>query len=190
MATEIVVPALGESVTTATVARWMKQQGEPVAADEPLVELETDKVTVEVNAPSAGVLTRSACPKAPRSSRRGARRGRRRWRGRRRRLPRPRRSRACRQSAGRHQSAAASAGSGVAAGARPRRRAHAPLPAAAKMIAEKQASRSADLGAGTGKDGRITKGDVLDFLVAPAPAPRRSAGCQAARARMSRASSA
>ena len=57
MATEIVVPALGESVTTATVARWMKQQGETVAADEPLVELETDKVTVEVNAPSAGVLS-------------------------------------------------------------------------------------------------------------------------------------
>ena len=62
MATEIVVPALGESVTTATVARWMKQQGETVAADEPLVELETDKVTVEVNAPAAGVLSSVAVP--------------------------------------------------------------------------------------------------------------------------------
>ena len=62
MATEIVVPALGESVTTATVARWIKQQGETVAADEPLVELETDKVTVEVNAPSAGVLSSIAVP--------------------------------------------------------------------------------------------------------------------------------
>ena len=62
MATEIVVPALGESVTTATVARWIKQQGETVAADEPLVELETDKVTVEVNAPAAGVLTSIAVP--------------------------------------------------------------------------------------------------------------------------------
>ena len=62
MATEIVVPALGESVTTATVARWIKQQGEAVKADEPLVELETDKVTVEVNAPSAGVLSSIAVP--------------------------------------------------------------------------------------------------------------------------------
>ena len=57
MSTEIKVPTLGESVTTATIARWMKQPGEAVAADEPLVELETDKVTVEVTAPSAGVLT-------------------------------------------------------------------------------------------------------------------------------------
>ena len=57
MATEIKVPALGESVTTATIARWIKQPGETVAADEPLVELETDKVTVEVSAPAAGVLT-------------------------------------------------------------------------------------------------------------------------------------
>jgi 2-oxoglutarate dehydrogenase E2 component (dihydrolipoamide succinyltransferase) len=56
MATEIKVPSLGESVTTATVARWLKQPGEAVAADEPLVELETDKVTIEVPAPSAGTL--------------------------------------------------------------------------------------------------------------------------------------
>src|SRR5277367_713260 len=62
MATEIKVPTLGESVTTATVARWIKQQGEMVAADEPLVELETDKVTVEVNAPSAGVLSSISVP--------------------------------------------------------------------------------------------------------------------------------
>ena len=57
MATEIKVPALGESVTTATIARWMKHPGDTVAVDEPLVELETDKVTVEVAAPAAGVLT-------------------------------------------------------------------------------------------------------------------------------------
>ena len=48
MATEIKVPTLGESVTSATVARWMKKAGEAVAADEPVVELETDKVTLEV----------------------------------------------------------------------------------------------------------------------------------------------
>ena len=56
MSTEIRVPALGESVTEATVAKWIRQAGEGVAADEPLVELETDKVTLEVNAPAAGTL--------------------------------------------------------------------------------------------------------------------------------------
>jgi 2-oxoglutarate dehydrogenase E2 component (dihydrolipoamide succinyltransferase) len=57
MATEIKVPTLGESVTEATVARWLKQPGDTVAMDDPLVELETDKVTLEVNAPAAGTLT-------------------------------------------------------------------------------------------------------------------------------------
>ena len=57
MAVDIVVPALGESVTEATVAKWLKSAGEAVAVDEPLVELETDKVSVEVNAKSAGVLS-------------------------------------------------------------------------------------------------------------------------------------
>ncbi|MCF8469464.1 MAG: 2-oxoglutarate dehydrogenase complex dihydrolipoyllysine-residue succinyltransferase [Parvibaculum sp.] len=57
MATEIRVPMLGESVTEATVAQWFKKPGESVAVDEPLVELETDKVTVEVPATSAGVLS-------------------------------------------------------------------------------------------------------------------------------------
>src|SRR5262245_61596360 len=56
MAIEIVVPALGESVTEATVGQWFKKPGDLVKADEPLVELETDKVTVEVPAPATGVL--------------------------------------------------------------------------------------------------------------------------------------
>src|SRR5215218_2601813 len=56
MATEIRVPTLGESVSEATVGRWFKKPGDAIKADEPLVELETDKVTLEVNAPSAGVL--------------------------------------------------------------------------------------------------------------------------------------
>src|SRR6516225_6855821 len=54
---EIRVPTLGESVTEATVGKWFKQAGDTVAADEPLVELETDKVTVEVPAPASGVLS-------------------------------------------------------------------------------------------------------------------------------------
>ena len=56
MAVEITVPTLGESVTEATVAKWFKQVGETVTADEPLLELETDKVTLEVNAPASGIL--------------------------------------------------------------------------------------------------------------------------------------
>jgi 2-oxoglutarate dehydrogenase E2 component (dihydrolipoamide succinyltransferase) len=56
MTIEIKVPVLGESITEATVGRWFKKPGEAVKADEPLVELETDKVTVEVPAPAAGVL--------------------------------------------------------------------------------------------------------------------------------------
>jgi 2-oxoglutarate dehydrogenase E2 component (dihydrolipoamide succinyltransferase) len=54
--TEIRVPTLGESVTEATIGKWFKKPGDPVAVDEPLVELETDKVTIEVPAPAAGVL--------------------------------------------------------------------------------------------------------------------------------------
>ncbi|ODS00546.1 dihydrolipoamide succinyltransferase [Methyloceanibacter methanicus] len=57
MTTEIRVPTLGESVVEATVGQWFKQAGDAVAADEPLVELETDKVTVEVPAPAGGVLS-------------------------------------------------------------------------------------------------------------------------------------
>jgi 2-oxoglutarate dehydrogenase E2 component (dihydrolipoamide succinyltransferase) len=60
MATEIRVPALGESVTEATVGRWFKKAGERIKADEPIVELETDKVTLEVNAPVSGVLAEIA----------------------------------------------------------------------------------------------------------------------------------
>src|ERR1700690_1460545 len=56
MAGEIVFPSLGESVTEATIAKWFKKVGDAVTQDEPLVELETDKVTLEVNAPASGKL--------------------------------------------------------------------------------------------------------------------------------------
>src|SRR5256885_11314936 len=56
MTIEIKVPTLGESVTEATVAKWLKQPGEAIERDEPVVELETDKVTLEVPAPAAGTL--------------------------------------------------------------------------------------------------------------------------------------
>ncbi len=74
MATEIKVPTLGESISEATVTTWLKQVGDAVAADEPLLELETDKVTMEVNAPAAGTLTaragRRQLPRPKRLSRR------------------------------------------------------------------------------------------------------------------------
>ena len=60
MATEIRVPTLGESVSEATVGKWFKKVGDAVKADEVLLELETDKVTVEVPAPAAGTLTEIA----------------------------------------------------------------------------------------------------------------------------------
>src|SRR5512134_2302097 len=57
MATDVKVPALGESITEGTLAQWLKKPGDSVAADEPIASLETDKVTVEVPSPAAGTLT-------------------------------------------------------------------------------------------------------------------------------------
>ena len=57
MSDKIVVPVLGESITEATVAKWLKNKGDSVEADEPVVELETDKVNLEVPSPSDGVLS-------------------------------------------------------------------------------------------------------------------------------------
>ena len=57
MSNQIIVPVLGESITEATVAKWLKHVGEQVDSDEPLVELETDKVNIEVPSPSSGTLS-------------------------------------------------------------------------------------------------------------------------------------
>ena len=57
MSEKIVVPVLGESITEATVAKWLKNEGDTVEADEPIVELETDKVNLEVPSPITGVLS-------------------------------------------------------------------------------------------------------------------------------------
>jgi 2-oxoglutarate dehydrogenase E2 component (dihydrolipoamide succinyltransferase) len=179
MATEIKVPVLGESISTATIARWMKNEGEAVAADEPLVELETDKVTVEVNAPAAGVLA-SIAARAGTEVEVGALLG----------LveegatasapklrPVPAAQTPALAAVASEPRAAAVAG--VHQPPRPpgpvTRPASlpsgpAPLPAAAKLM-EEQKVRVPEIGHGTGKDGRITKGDVLAFLNRPAPAP-------------------
>ncbi len=174
-ATEIKVPTLGESVTTATIARWMKKVGDAVAADEPLVELETDKVTVEVPAPSAGTLTEIVAAEGAEVEV-GAVLG------------------ILGEGAGRVSQPAANPPSGVNPPPTPTgpvsrpatppsdvAAAHAPLPAAAKMMEEKSVPAAA-LGTGTGKDGRVTKGDVIDFLARPAAAPSAPAAAKPPRA--------
>jgi len=57
MSEKILVPVLGESITEATIAKWLKKEGEAVEVDEPIVELETDKVNLEVPSPIAGILS-------------------------------------------------------------------------------------------------------------------------------------
>ncbi len=169
MSTEIKVPTLGESVTSATVARWMKHEGDAVAVDEPLVELETDKVTVEVGAPAAGVLSSIVAPEGSEvpvgallaTLEAGAS------------AP----ARPVQPAAAPAPRAAANPPAGVHPPPRPlgpvTRPASPPtqplvLPAAARLIEQEQLS-PVQIGPGSGKDGRITKGDVLAFLERPAP---------------------
>ncbi|MGU9982054.1 2-oxoglutarate dehydrogenase complex dihydrolipoyllysine-residue succinyltransferase [Phreatobacter sp. HK31-P] len=159
MATEIRVPTLGESVTEATVAKWFKKPGEAVKQDEPLVELETDKVTLEVNAPASGTLSEIVA------------------------------------ESGTTVGVAALLGQiaegAAAAAAAPAKAAEAPKAEAPKAAAAPAKAASADNGpavariaaetgvspagvTGTGKDGRVTKGDMLAAIAtggAAAPAP-------------------
>lgn len=167
MATEIRVPTLGESVSEATIGKWFKKAGDAIAADEPIVELETDKVTVEVPAPTAGTLSEitvqegetvevgallgmiaagsgaaAAAPKKEEAK------------------PAP--------APAKEEKAAAPAKSGDMPAA----------PSAAKLMAEKNVS--ADQVSGSGKRGQVLKGDVLD-AIAKGPAAKAEAP-QAARA--------
>lgn len=167
MSVEIKVPTLGESVMSATVARWLKQPGDAVAADEPVVELETDKVSVEVGAPKAGVLgdhavaeggevevgallatldeSGAAAPKAAAPAKAAPAKA---------------------EPAPKAEAPKAAPAAASSAGAQP-------FPAAAKMMKEAGVD-AGQIGAGSGKDGRITKGDVMAFRDAPPkakPAP-------------------
>ncbi|MCC6469011.1 MAG: 2-oxoglutarate dehydrogenase complex dihydrolipoyllysine-residue succinyltransferase [Alphaproteobacteria bacterium] len=160
--TQIVVPALGESVSEATVAKWLKAVGDAVSADEPLVELETDKVTLEVNAPAAGTLSGIAAETGSNVAV-GALLG------------------TIAEGAVAARPAAAKPSPAAAPAAKPAPAPAPVAPAAAKAdaIASPAARKlmaDANLGAGavgaSGKDGRITKGDVLHALEAkPAPRP-------------------
>jgi 2-oxoglutarate dehydrogenase E2 component (dihydrolipoamide succinyltransferase) len=148
MAGEIVVPSLGESVTEATIAKWFKKVGDSVVADEPLVELETDKVTMEVNAPASGALKE------------------------------------IKAAEGKTVNVGALLGmiDVNAKGAAPAAKTAAPAPAktAAAPVAASSAPQAGPSArklmdetgvrpeSGTGKDGRVTKGDVLSAASAPA----------------------
>ena len=172
MPTEIRVPTLGESVTEATVGRWLKNVGDAVTADEPLVELETDKVSVEVPAPAAGVLSEITA-KAGDTVGLDAVLGK------------------------------IGEGNGAAKpAAKPAAKAEAAKPAAAEKAAVSLSPAprrvAAETGVdpatvkGTGKDGRVTKGDMLEAAAAPkakapvAPKPPREAGPREERVRMTR----
>ena len=152
MATEIRVPTLGESVSEATVGTWFKKVGDVVKADEPIVELETDKVTVEVPAPASGVLTEIVAQNGETVGlgallgqiAEGASAG----------------------AAAPAEAAKPAAPAAAAAPAAPAVSAPAPAagampaaPAAAKMLAEN--NLSADQVEGSGKRGQVLKGDVI-----------------------------
>ena len=191
MATEIKVPALGESVTEATVAKWLKKLGDSVAMDDPLVELETDKVTLEVNAAGPGVLSEIRVPEGSNVSvgsvlgliGDGA--------GKPAAAPAAAKPAAAKPTPAPAPTAApAPAPAGGSAAALERSG-----PAARKLVAE--SGVSPDQIAATGRDGRISKGDVLSALerapAAPAPvakpaAPRppREVGPREERVRMTR----
>jgi 2-oxoglutarate dehydrogenase E2 component (dihydrolipoamide succinyltransferase) len=163
--TEIRVPTLGESVTEATIGRWFKKAGDAVAVDEPLVELETDKVTIEVPAPSAGTLgeivakdgetvavgallgqisdgagiAKPAAAPAPAPAKEA---------------PKP-------------APAAAAAAAPAAAKAPP---SDAPLAPSVRRISAESGIDAATV-PGSGKDGRVTKGDMLAAIEKAASAP-------------------
>jgi 2-oxoglutarate dehydrogenase E2 component (dihydrolipoamide succinyltransferase) len=184
MPADITVPTLGESVTTATIARWIKKAGESVAADEPVVELETDKVTVEVNAPEAGTISEIIADEGAEvevgallgrigAAQAGAANGAA--------APAAKKEEPKKPEIKEEAKAASAPTAGVQSPPPPsgpvQRPGTAPLPSAAKMMEEQKISAE-QIGEGTAKDGRISKGDVLDFLnkapVKPAPAAAKA----------------
>src|SRR6201995_2343646 len=160
--TEIRVPTLGESVTEATIGRWFKKAGDAVAVDEPLVELETDKVTIEVPAPSAGVLGEIAA-KDGETVAVGALLGQ--------------INDGAAGAAARPAAAVAKAAAPAPVAAAPAAAAAPKAPAAAGPLPPSVRRTSAESGIdaatvpGSGKDGRVTKGDMLAAIEKAASAP-------------------
>ncbi len=156
---EVKVPQLSESVAEATMLQWKKKVGDAIAVDEILIEIETDKVVLEVPAPSAGVLVElvvadgatvaaeQVIARIDTEGKAGA-------------AAAPAVSSAPAAAAPVAAAATAPASGGAMAGV--------PMPAAAKLMADN--NLAAGSVPGTGKDGRVTKGDVLSAAAAPAPA--------------------
>jgi 2-oxoglutarate dehydrogenase E2 component (dihydrolipoamide succinyltransferase) len=178
--TDIRVPTLGESVTEATIGKWFKQPGDAVAVDEPLVELETDKVTIEVPAPAAGVLSEIAAKNGDTVAV-GALLG----------AITPGSGAAVAPAAAptvapaaASAAAAPSAPPPVAAPAAAPPKVAAvdgPLAPSVRRIAAESGVEPAAV-AGTGKDGRVTKGDMLAAIeraaMSPVPVPQPAASVQ------------
>jgi 2-oxoglutarate dehydrogenase E2 component (dihydrolipoamide succinyltransferase) len=160
--TEIRVPTLGESVTEATIGRWFKKAGDAVAVDEPLVELETDKVTIEVPAPSAGTLGEIVA-KDGETVAVGALLGQ---------IKEGAGGAAAKPAAPAAKPAAAAAApsptpASIATRAAP---ADVPLAPSVRKISAESGIDAATV-PGSGKDGRVTKGDMLAAIEKAASAP-------------------
>ena len=170
MATEIRVPTLGESVSEATIGKWFKKAGEAIAADEPVVELETDKVTIEVPAPAAGTLSEITV-KEGETVGVGALLG----------MIDAGSGAPAKKTEDTKPVAPAEPAKASAAPASAGKTEMPPAPAAAKAAAE--ANISTDSIAGSGKRGQVLKGDVLDAIAkgvsAPAAAPSAPAAARA-----------
>ncbi len=171
MTTDIKVPAMGESVTEATVARWFKKEGDTVKRDEPLLELETDKVTVEVPAPADGALE-SISVKAGDTVQVGTLLGT---------LAEGQAGATAAKPAAKAEAprAAVPAAAPAKPAAAPAQKPDVPAMPSAQRIATETGLSTAAV-AGTGKDGRVTKGDMLEALEArankPSPAPAAPSG--------------
>ncbi len=167
MTIEIKVPAMGESVTEATISKWFKKEGDAVKRDEPLLELETDKVTVEVPSPADGAIE-SISAQAGATVQVGAL------------LGAIAEGKAGAAPAAKAPPAAAAApkaeapkpaASAPAAPAAPQAPAAAVAMPSAKRISEETGISLSSV-AGTGKDGRVTKGDMLEALAARTSTPQ------------------
>lgn len=181
MATEVKVPTLGESVTEATIAKWYKKVGDAVAADEPIVELETDKVTVEVNAPVAGAIAELVAQEGDevevgaliamiKEGAEGA-------------APAPAKEEKAeepkKEEPKKEEAKPAAAPAASAPTASTSANADHPLPPAVRKLVEDKNLDPSKIPA-SGKDGRLTKGDVLNFLEGGGSAPRAAAAAPAA----------
>lgn len=176
MSGDIIVPTLGESVTEATIAKWFKSPGDAVDADEPIVELETDKVTVEVPAPAAGVL-KEIIAKEGDTVEVGAKLGA---------IEvgakgvAPSAKKEEKQQDTKKEEKPASAKTAAASDASKNSG-----PAVNKLLAENPQVKADNMSA-SGKDGRLTKGDVLSAIEGDGMAASPAAGPREERIRMSK----